>query len=475
MDESDKLPAMLATPISSTTVSQVVLAFGCISLMASAVFGFLDLAGMIVLRSRMWKQIADAHGMGWRSPAMAKMAGLDGPMAGADKTCYGVSRHPASWWRRWAFLEELLFGIQQNIAFVRLGVSMVVAAAWTSVVVQLAVVCLTGKCRLVVRGSKLVENPESTLQLCSLLRKGLVATMTVWTCWMLLAALLVFINTQSETARSQMMNDNMGIPMNILDCGPQTVMRHPTAISSGNIKQAPSTAPMPAASNQPASCSHPHCYNPGPHMVAQPKYRHGTSAMGPTKRMPKHMRSSWSQLDEDSIESMRSDSQSMLQSQQSKAQLFLQSQNMLQQFYQMQNQQLQGIHSLIPPAFAEDKRQKPIIPYRGRMQSVLHKSGYSSASAIPEPVMDAAAMDSHKSSHSISEVNGPPSGFVHPKSQHAVRRQTAVSANIKPSEQVRAIQASTSNEPHLRSLTALKHESKKPSSSSANSKRNTIG
>ncbi|KAJ2852402.1 hypothetical protein IWW36_000289 [Coemansia brasiliensis] len=428
-----------------------------------------------------------------------------------------MSRHPVSWWQRWAFLEELVFAIQQNIGFIRLGVSMVVAAAWTSVVMQLAIVCLTGKCRLVVKGSQLVENPENILQLCGLLRKGLVATMAVWTCWMLLTMLLIFINTQSESSRPQMLNyDHMGIPMNILDYGPQPVMRHPTAISSGNnIKQptpsATNAAPVPtsaaaAVNNQQPSCSstYPHyCYNPGSHMASQPKQqqyqRHGSSAIGPTKRMPiKHMRSSWSQLDEDSIvsESMRSDSQSILQSQQSKAQLFLQSQNMLQQFYQMQSQQFQGIHSFMPPAFSEEhKRQKlpPItpstMPYRGRMQSVLHKSGYSSASAIPEPISSDVAAGlgdyNHKSSHSISEVNEqlPQSNYLPQKSreEHIVRRQTAASANIRPmpSDHVRTTQGGTpSNENQLRSLAALKYDigkSKKPLGSSTNTKRNTIG
>ncbi|KAJ2761894.1 hypothetical protein IWQ56_005160 [Coemansia nantahalensis] len=113
----------------------------------------------------------------------------------------------------------------------------------------------------------------------------------------------------------------------------------------------------------------------------------------------KHLRSSWSNIDEDSItsESSRSDNQSLLLSQ-GKAHLILQPQSMLHQFYNLQNQQLQSMASYLQqplPHLPKDQLaghkppllQRPVLPNpaRRRVQSVLHQSARSPDSALSGP------------------------------------------------------------------------------------------
>ncbi|KAJ1762811.1 hypothetical protein IW139_004766 [Coemansia sp. RSA 353] len=480
------IPRAMVTP---TTVARMTIAVGSISLLATAVFAFLDLAGMIVLRSRMWRQIADMHGLGWRSP-MAKAANLDsarGLQPGKPCRYKMMSRHPVSWWQRWAFVEELVFSVQRNIAIIRLAISAAMAVAWSVVVVQMAVASLTGSCRLVVKGSRLVDSPARTLQLCDLLRKGIIATMVVWAGWTLLAVLLIFLNTRSNSSRPQLINYDMsGIPLNIIDYGPP-VMRQPPGTASGHSKQA----------TGPASGSGPlhYYYNPGPYMPPQKQaqfQRHG-SVLGQQKRMAnKPVRSSWSQLDEDSILSdpMRTDSQSVLQSQ-SKAHLFMPSQTMLQQFYHMQNQQLQGVHPYMPPTRISEEqaaRQHSTAsakPARKRVHSVLHKSEASSVSTIPEPLVPDMGMvgDSRYRTSYTGEVNeriGQREQMRSREEQGVQRRATARGSNQGHGTGSRGPGATCAfgTSDSSRSLASLRYDIAAADVSqggSSNSKRNTIG
>ncbi|KAJ1854434.1 hypothetical protein GGH12_004253 [Coemansia sp. RSA 1822] len=480
------VPQAIVTP---RTVARMSIAVGSISLLATAVFAFLDLAGMIVLRSRMWRQIADMHGLGWRSP-MAKAANLDcarGLPTGKPCRYKMMTRHPVSWWQRWAFVEELVFSVQRNIAIIRLAISATMAVAWSAVVVQMAVASLTGSCRLVVKGSRLVDSPTRTLQLCDLLRKGIIATMVVWAGWTLLAVLLIFLNTRSNSSRPQLVNYDMsGIPLNIIDYGPP-VMRQPPGAASGHSKQA----------TGPPSGSGPlhYYYNPGPYMPPQKQaqfQRHG-SVLGQQKRMAnKPVRSSWSQLDEDSILSdpMRTDSQSVLQSQ-SKAHLFMPSQTMLQQFYHMQNQQLQSVHPYMPPTRISEEhaaRQHSAAsakPARKRVHSVLHKSETSSVSTIPEPLVPemGGVGDSRYHTSYTGEVNeriGQREQMRSREEQGVQRRATARVSNQGHGAGSRGPGATCAfgTSDSSRSLASLRYDiaaADVSQSGSSNSKRNTIG
>ncbi|KAJ2345813.1 hypothetical protein GGF43_005128, partial [Coemansia sp. RSA 2618] len=486
------------TPITPDAVARLTIAIGSISLVGASVFAFLDLAGMIVLRSRMWRQIADVHGLGWRSPA-AKAACLDSaPGLAASKQCrYKMAaRHPVSWWQRWVFIEDLVFAVQRNVAFIRLTVSVVLAVAWSAVVVQLAVASLTGRCRLVVRGSHLVDDPTRTLQLCDLMRKGVITTAVVWASWTLLALLLVFLNTRSSSSRPQMLNyDISGIPMNIIDYGPPGT-RQPTGGAPGNNKQA-------AMAGQPSSAPHHYYYsnnNPATYVPPQPQQqhhyqqkqphvpRHGSGA-GQKRVANRHMRSSWSQLDEDSIvsDAGRSDSQSMLPSQ-SKAQLFLQSQNMLHQFYHMQNQQLQGMHAYMPPTRISEERQKQAPAVAGakpsarrRVQSVFHKSRYSTTSTVPEP--PDASRTGHRASYNDE---GNERLAVREQLRRSRDEQGGLRHAVLASKQTHAVQGmraqgdagSSENAQPSRSLASLRCDvgaGYAGQSGAGNSKRNTIG
>ncbi|KAJ2384065.1 hypothetical protein H4S02_004997 [Coemansia sp. RSA 2611] len=465
------------TPLVSITpasVARLTIAVSAISLLASAVFLFLDLAGMIVLRSRMWRQIADAHGLGWRSPiGKASGAGCTGgPMGGKPCRYKNVSQHPISWWQRWVLLEELVFAVQRNIALIRLAVSVVLAAMWSSVVVQLAVVSLTGKCRLVVRGSHLVQDPTKTLQLCDLLRKGMIATVGVWACWTLLAILLVFLNTRAGSSQPQLLNyDIAGIPLNIIDYGP-AAMRPATGISSGNNSK------QPGLSTHPPSCASVpiYYYSPTPYLPPQPQQkpyvRHGSAT---ARRMPKPTRSSWSQMDEDSIisEPMRSDSQSMLPAQ-SKAHVFLQSQNMLSQFYHMQNQQLQGMHAYAPPSRISEEQVRQKLPQSKpagrRMPPGFHKGGYASATTIPEPLADSVG---------AGEASERLLGDQMRRSRESSQQQTLQSAKQPANEKEKQAQGPYRHEHSPRSLASLRYDvgvgDSRGRAGDSNSKRNTIG
>ncbi|KAJ2712810.1 hypothetical protein H4R19_002564 [Coemansia spiralis] len=405
------------SPVNALAVARAALAVGTMSLLATAVFTFLDLAGMIVLRSRLWRQVADVHGMDWWSPPPTKPArpgDVHWQQGKAHRYKASLRHRTGSWWRRYMRLEYLAAAIRRRMAFVRLVAAVVLSLASSSIVVQLAVVSLTGRCQPVRDGARLVAASGAAQQTCHLVHKGTIAAVAVWACWTLLATILVFLNTHAAYVRPRPLDGGFsGIPLNIFGCDPP--VRQPAAAPASSGK------PPVAAMGQPAAClpaqSH-YCtgsgHHPPPPAPKQPAHQRFSVAMGAAsagqKRMAgKHFRSSWSHIDEDSIisEPGRSDSQSLFQPQ-SKTHLFLHSQTMLQQFYNLQNQQLQGMQPYIPqppmqpPHVSKDQmpghkqpplqRTGPSNPVRRRVQSVFYQSVQSPEPAVPElPEADAAA------------------------------------------------------------------------------------
>ncbi|KAJ2759207.1 hypothetical protein IWQ57_006616, partial [Coemansia nantahalensis] len=213
-----------ASPVDPLAVVWAALAVGAVSLLATLVFAFLDLAGTIVLRSRLWKQMAEAHGMDWLAPpAMkAERAGDLRWQQGKAARYSGVLRYrPATWWRRCLCLGDLAAAIRRRVAFVRLAAAVLLSLAWSSIVVQLAVVSLTGRCRPVRVGAHLVVASGSTQQMCHLVHKGTIAAVAVWACWTLLAAILVLLNTHPERLRPHPLDcEFSGIPLNIFGSHP---------------------------------------------------------------------------------------------------------------------------------------------------------------------------------------------------------------------------------------------------------------
>ncbi|KAJ2617703.1 hypothetical protein H4S08_000211 [Coemansia sp. RSA 1365] len=367
---------------------------GIISLLATSIFAFLDLAGMIVLRSRMWRQIAEVHGLEWPSPLAPKSAVTGCIVEGlARKGFRGkVDQHRPTvpWWRRWVCVEELFFSIRRNMAFIRLTVTVTLALAWAPVVLQLAIASLTGRCRLTFGG-----NSENILQVCDMMRKGTVAAVVEWICWTLLAIFLVVLNTHAnnDSLEPQLYYDFPGIPLD--DVNYNLPPQQPNVLSaSGRQTQVPmqlSTGQLqyyyghyPPSLQRPAGMQ---SQQPPPQVYQQNDQI--SAGMTNQKRVGRQMRSSWSNIDEDSVvsDTGRNDNQSMFHSQ-SKTQL------LLQQFYHLQNQQLQGMHPFYPSTRITDEQHQPqpslqqvaskshkkpvpgSTPARRRVQSVLHKDTY---------------------------------------------------------------------------------------------------
>ncbi|KAJ1734429.1 hypothetical protein LPJ61_001078 [Coemansia biformis] len=306
-------------------------------------------------------------------------------------------------------MSDFAAAIQRSMALIRLAAAVLLTVAWSTVVVQLTVVSLAGQCQPVRHGAGLAVVSDETRQACRLLHKGTIAAVAVWACWTLLATILVFLNTHSERMRPHPLDcEFSGIPLNIFGCDPPV---RPPAAAAGAAK------PALAPTGQSAACvpGQGHCYNGGGHHPLppqkQPPYQHfGMAMAGPGQKhmAVRHLRSSWSNIDEESAASEpgRGDSQSLLASQ-SKTQLFLHSQSMLQQLYNIQNQQLQSMQPHMPHAHpqhhqhqhhrhisqdrtAANKQQslpKAGVPSlaRRRVQSVFHRSAHSLEPAIPEP------------------------------------------------------------------------------------------
>ncbi|KAJ2692359.1 hypothetical protein GGH99_001782 [Coemansia sp. RSA 1285] len=136
---------------------------------------------------------------------------------------YGVaSQHhhrPLVWWRRWASIEGLVFGIRRNMGFIRLSAALLLSLIWSPAIVQIAIVGYTGQCHIAVsskngsaassrngdsgggRGGGGGDNAGGTaadvvaLDACDLVRKALVTSIFAWVSSSLMAVLLVLVNT----------------------------------------------------------------------------------------------------------------------------------------------------------------------------------------------------------------------------------------------------------------------------------------
>ncbi|KAJ2082851.1 hypothetical protein H4R24_001243 [Coemansia sp. RSA 988] len=289
------------------------------------------------------------------------------------------------------------------MAFIRLTITVVLALAWAPVVLQLAIASLTGRCRLTFSSSS-----EDSLQVCNMMRKGTVAAVVEWVCWTILAIFLVVLNTHTnnDNLEPQLYYDFSDIPLDDVDYG--IPVRQPTVVAASG-RQAPISMQLSTGQLQ-YYYSHypPHSQRPvgtqpqaPPPPPPQAYQQHGplSTSMANQKRTGRHMRSSWSNIDEDSVVSDpgRNDNQSLFHSQ-SKTQL------LLQQFYHLQSQQLQGIHPFYPHARVAEEQQQSLpplqqqqgppkvhkkfvqgsTPARRRVQSVLHKSAYPLAAVTTQ-------------------------------------------------------------------------------------------
>ncbi|PIA13875.1 hypothetical protein COEREDRAFT_83164 [Coemansia reversa NRRL 1564] len=286
------------------------------------------------------------------------------------------------------------------MAFIRLAVTVTLALAWAPVVLQLAIASLTGRCRLAFSGSS-----DNTLQMCDMMRKGTVAAVVEWVCWTLLAIFLVVLNTHTnnDSLEPQLYYDLSDIALDDVNYSlpPQ---QSNVLITNGRQAQVPmqlSTGQLqyyyshyPPSLQRPAGMQSQQPPPPPPQVYQQ----HDQISTGMTnhKRVGRQMRSSWSNIDEDSVVSDpgRNDNQSLFHSQ-SKTQL------LLQQFYHLQNQQLQGMHPFYSSTRIADEQQqsqpplqqqqvpskphKKLVPgstsARRRVQSVLHKDTYPLAAS----------------------------------------------------------------------------------------------
>ncbi|KAJ2494662.1 hypothetical protein IWW47_004490, partial [Coemansia sp. RSA 2052] len=115
--QGGSLDWVYGSSISPVVVVHLSIIVSSLTLVVTAVFTGLDLVGMIVLRSRMWRHfstrnakqyMASACGQAWWPPLApnaslgqwpAESKGYDYDMAAADMTI--------AWWQQWVFLEDL--------------------------------------------------------------------------------------------------------------------------------------------------------------------------------------------------------------------------------------------------------------------------------------------------------------------------------------------------------------------------------
>ncbi|KAJ1891008.1 hypothetical protein LPJ66_007166 [Kickxella alabastrina] len=308
-----------------------------LSLSFGLLFAMLDLVGMIVLRSRMWRHITNINnglrpgdkGNMWDSYGNGSSARGDWWPVQSGKACmYGMGPGSESiaWWQKWMFLEELVYGVQRNMAFIRLGITTFLALVWSSTIIQLVIIGMVGKCHAGEAGDLPTED---TKRVCALLRQGMAGSIVTCACWLLFAMLLTFLNTSPHSSIPRLPLDHQfdSIPMNALNQGQGPAI--PAALSSGS-KHGPSLATIPTTSASGA---------PHQPMQMQPLANQPSSTASQYRKPGKgQFRSSWSRLDE---ESLFAESQRNSQGAQDRGNLMLQSQ-MIHQLYHLQSQQFQA-------------------------------------------------------------------------------------------------------------------------------------
>ncbi|KAJ2708197.1 hypothetical protein FB645_000043 [Coemansia sp. IMI 203386] len=355
-----------------------------VSIVVGLVFTVLDLVGMIVLRSRMWQHIARINsgmdGMGdgkmymWDTYANNSSGGGSG-YRGADIGGEWWSSHMGGkghgfdmdtrrslvrWWQQWVFLEELVFSIQRNIATIRLAISIFLALVWSSSLIQLIVIAVAGKCHI--EGNDVRPSNSDTENVCVLLRHGMVGSVISWACWGLISIVLIFVNTRSQRLRSRLNlpHSFAGAPLPGLDFGIGPIISSGPAQGGKNFSMPRSLNQMHSAcfqQQQQQQGWHPSISLPIPtttpmqmsmSMPAQAQTRAPSQIAGHHRKPGKsHFRTSWSQLDDESIMTdSRSEGHSILDNKS----------HMLFQLYHLQNQQFQSLHQFQHPSKISEEK-----------------------------------------------------------------------------------------------------------------------
>ncbi|KAJ2729961.1 hypothetical protein IW152_005435 [Coemansia sp. BCRC 34962] len=280
--------------------------------------------------------MASACGPAWWPP----LAPGSGQWPTDDKEYEGASDMTIAWWQRWVFLEDLVFAIQRNLAFIRMAAAMLLALLWAPTVVQLVVVSMAGRCHTV---AKSTVADEGALEACDLMRKGTIGAIAAWACWTVLAALLVSFNTSPCGSRPPSLLPFMRVPMPDVACGP-VGCRTSVSLPLGQ-KQQQQRPQMGKGGVPPTHGGQPHLFQQ-PQFGGYQAYQHKqqSGGLGQKKLPSSSYRSSWSYMEKSSVaDSCKGDAQSIGQAGKPGT---LHAQNMVHQLYHLQNQQFQSLHQI---------------------------------------------------------------------------------------------------------------------------------
>ncbi|KAJ2568778.1 hypothetical protein GGH95_004327, partial [Coemansia sp. RSA 1836] len=412
--QGGSLDWVYGSSISPVVVVHLSIIVSSLTLVVTAVFTGLDLVGMIVLRSRMWRHfstrnakqyMASACGQAWWPPLApnaslgqwpAESKGYDYDMAAADMTI--------AWWQQWVFLEDLVFAIQRNLAFIRLAAAMLLAMLWAPTVVQLVIVSMAGRCHTVAR-SAIAD--EEAVDACDLMRKGTIGAIATWACWTVLAALLVSFNTNPRCSPPQLSSlPFVRAPMPNVGCdfsGCRTSISLP--LGQKQQQQHPYKAKgdaMPPVQQVLGQMAQQQQQSFGGYQAYQHKPQYGpTPGSAGQKKLPSSSyRSSWSYMDKSSsmADLCKGDTQS------NKTNAHLHSQNMVHQFYHLQNQQFQSLHQIQQASRMSEERlhlrqQQQLASHKAvqrQLSLTLQKSMYSSVCTTSEQSLDAESVPTTK-------------------------------------------------------------------------------
>ncbi|KAJ2743129.1 hypothetical protein GGI20_003980 [Coemansia sp. BCRC 34301] len=488
-----RLDWVYGSSISPVVVVNLSIVVSSMTLVITSTFTGLDLVGMIVLRSRMWRHfstrnakryMASACSPAWWPPLAPNASSGQWP---ADGKGYEYDMTIA-WWQRWVFLEELVFAIQRNLAFIRLAAAMLLAMLWAPTVVQLVIVSMAGRCHTV---AKSTIADEEALEACDLMRKGTIGAIATWACWTVLAALLVSFNTNpcfSPPQLSSLPFVRFSVPD--VGCDPsgyrtsislplgQKQQQHPYMVKGGVMP--PVQQVLGQMAQQPPQFGGYQAYQ---HKKQQP---HGPTSGGVgQKKLPSSSyRSSWSYMDKGSIttDSCKGDSQS------NKANPPLHPQNMVHQFYHLQNQQFQSLHQIQQASrMSEEKlhlRQQQQLASHKAVQRQLSltlqgKSMYSSICTTSEQSLDTESVPATKTEPgSIRQEGG--SSSLQLQRQHLQMLQQQgqhEGGGARPHRPVRGASVSGEQISQLSGSFARHHlgSGSEEADSDKASKRNTIG
>ncbi|KAJ1992876.1 hypothetical protein GGI25_002686 [Coemansia spiralis] len=416
--EAAKARGMFFVEISPLTVEKFAFILSIVSLLIAAVFALLDMVGMIVLRSRMWKYFASNRSkgvFGWQSSEISKVDFCQDWHSNAYSYEIASRQPPVAWWRRWVLVEELVYGVQRNMGFIRLSAALLLALLWSPIIVQLVIVGYAGQCRLVVRHSVAGQANIAAFSACDLLRKALVVIIFIWGCWTLMAVLLLFVNTNSgnlKTGHNLWPHQFAAIPMP-LDV--DDAINNIASTSCGQMQQnTVPTGKQPLNTGGPPLQTLAHLHpNQGyhyPYQQAHHPFASTANTTGQKEPSNTHYRASWSHTDggESIVSDMsKLEAQSMLHPQ-GKHHLAMQQsqQNMLQQFYHPQSHPHHSLNQFQPPSrileeqFDGSDMQSQLInnlalsysSAQRRARSAFYKAAYAaSISGMADPLVNTTA------------------------------------------------------------------------------------